>query len=98
MSKFKVGDLALVKKCSDAPELVGKCVELVEFLSPGSEHEEYGLITEPAWIASGSELVCMTVVFGLMPNETAAFAEHLLMPLRGDFQPEQQKAKEEEHA
>ena len=97
MSQFKVGDLALVKQCADAPEMVGKCVELVEFIPAGTDHFEYGFTPVSAWIVSGEGLVVNTN-YGLMPSEFTGFGEHLLMPLRGDFTPEEVREMEKEHA
>lgn len=98
MSKFKAGDLALVVRCKDAPEMVGKCVELVEFVRFGdlpSHDSGWSPFSEDAWLVTGESLVAMTR-YGLQPAEFTAFAERCLLPLRGDFHPEQQKAKEEE--
>lgn len=98
MSKFKAGDLALVVKRNDAPEMVGKCVELVEFVKKGFtpfSDKGWSPFSDDAWLVSGEGLVAMTGI-GLLPANFTAFPESFLMPLRGEFQPEQQKSKEEE--
>lgn len=92
MSKLKAGDLALVVAAS-CPENIGKVVELVR------RHETdraviYGqeFITRrgaPAWHVAG-DLVSLhdySISYGFL-------SESCLMPLRSDFQPEQQKSQE----
>lgn len=75
MSKFKAGDLALMKKAWHQ-ENVGRCVELVCVNAAYSK-----IIRETAWIVKGE-------------GPGAWAPESWLMPLRGDFQPEQQKSRE----
>lgn len=88
MSKFNVGDLALsIYPIPSIP--AGTVVELLHKLSPGED-----------FIGPGG-VSCTALAHGWIcarPGETktVAYAETSLMPLRGDFAPEQQKAKEAE--
>ncbi|WP_440466895.1 hypothetical protein ACKI1H_27095 [Pseudomonas sp. YH-1] len=96
MSKFKAGDLALVVGCSINPENIGKVVEVTTRVLPGDIVECPDGITRliskdangPCWIVQGGNFISFTGRSWGMVNE------RYLMPLRGDFQPEQQKAKE----
>ncbi|MBA1301378.1 hypothetical protein JJD66_27500 [Pseudomonas sp. MF6751] len=94
---FKPGDLALIINSHKRPENVGKSCELVAFMAPGDriEFEFDGnkaishIGANPAWLVAGKDVVGS--------NGKAGFAlvrPQNLMPLRGDFAPEQQKAKE----
>ena len=91
MSKaFKPGDPAMIKICKTAPELVGKCVELVLPAEPGVLINFNGMDwlakTKRSWIVSGSGLV--RTAGGLMyPSDFAMFFEASLMPLRDDDLP-----------
>lgn len=91
MSQFKAGDLALVWKCDEAPEMVGKCVELVQYLPAGSELDEWETIPVDSWLVRGDGLIAATVGIGMIPVDETIFAEKLLMPLRGDFTPETER-------
>lgn len=100
MSRFKAGDLAIVIKCNDAPELVGKCVELVEFVKFGCtpfSDQGWNPFDCDAWLVTGEGLLAMNG-HGLVPAKFTAFPEGLLMPLRGDFTPEEMREMEKEHA
>lgn len=95
MSNFKAGDLALIANCPIAPEMVGKCVYLVGRMDPGDWYGEFHNFTRsPAWVVKGKGLLSMDG-FGswALCSQTAIEEKHLL-PLRGDFQPEQQKSQE----
>ncbi|HDY6190335.1 TPA: hypothetical protein RRA09_004438 [Pseudomonas aeruginosa] len=86
MSKFKAGDLAL--NLQDIPSCfsAGVVVELMSRLAPGDLFAEDGQtfqVIRPAW-------------WVLHEGDRLYIPERYLMPLRGDFQPEQQKAKEVE--
>lgn len=88
MSKFNVGDLALsIHPLPSIP--AGTVVELMCKLSPGESFIGPGGVSYTA-LAHG--WICAR------PGEskTSAYAETSLIPLRGDFAPEQQKAKETE--
>ncbi|MCP3791580.1 hypothetical protein F477_03627 [Pseudomonas sp. URIL14HWK12:I3] len=102
--QFKPGDLALIVKAHH-PENIGKVVELIRF-DDGEliDHLPYAdTYTENpdrlrCWLVLGEITVTRVAGegLGLRTNTTAAFLERHLMPLRGDFAPEQQKAKEAE--
>nr|WP_194732736.1 hypothetical protein [Pseudomonas typographi] len=91
--------MALIIKGHRRPENIGKACELIAFMVPGElvQFEFDGLRTithiggSPAWLVAGEGLVAS--------NGSVGFALVLplnLMPLRGDFTPEQQKAREAE--
>lgn len=97
--QFNPGDLALIIKSVKRPENIGKACELLAFLVPGDrlefDHNGLRAITHvgerPAWLVAGDGVIGS--------NGDVGFALVLpsnLMPLRGDFEPEQQKAKEAE--
>lgn len=87
MSKFKPGDLALTL-IDLAPVMAGSIVELVEHIAKG----DVVLTPEGPRVAIGEGWICAHALVPL----NAAYAVSALMPLRGDFQPEQEKAKEVE--
>ncbi|KAA8702443.1 hypothetical protein [Pseudomonas proteolytica] len=96
---FKPGDLALIVGYSRSPENVGKSCELVAFLLPG-DRIDFPVIgfdgvrhtgDKPGWFVAGDALVSTSGSTGY-----TMVLEKNLMPLRGDFTPEQQKAKEVE--
>jgi len=97
--QFKPGDLALIIKSIKRPENIGKACELLAFLVPGDrlefEHNGLRAITHvgehPAWLVAGDGVIGSNGDVGF-----ALVRPSNLMPLRGDFQPEQQKAKEAE--
>ena len=86
---FKAGDLALtlVDRCG-VPAMTQ--VELVELVEPGRlltmVNGGKARFSYPAWRCSTA----------LIPDADLMFRTRELMPLRGDFIPEQQKAKEAE--
>ncbi|WJM55952.1 hypothetical protein QUC26_12750 [Pseudomonas asiatica] len=90
--QFKPGDLALVTNHT-YPPAIGLCVELVsrhlvgpvdrrDPMDPGVYEQEGG---DPVWVVAEMEGESGAIVW-----------EKWIMPLRGDFEPEQQKAKEAE--
>ncbi|SHM77805.1 hypothetical protein [Phytopseudomonas punonensis] len=86
-NQFKVGDLAITL-IDLPPVMAGSVVELLEYFSRGDiirgpvrDH----IARLPGWICAHQ----------LVPLN-AAYGEHSLMPLRGDFEPEQQKQREAE--
>lgn len=97
--QFKQGDLALViaSPRKDNPN-VGRCVELLCLVLPGekvqmpSGHYLQNVSDRPAWMCYAPGLVMGYLDAGgidlILPER--------LSPLRGDFAPEQQKAKESE--
>ncbi|MGP6313973.1 hypothetical protein [Pseudomonas aeruginosa] len=100
MSKLKAGDLALVIGCERDDSNVGKVVELCAYLDTSESAFFAGSLwandeSGPAWIFAGEGLISMTESGPKRDTHSMADERHL-MPLRGDFQPEQQKAKEVE--
>ena len=100
--QFKPGDLAVIVRCAIQSE-IGKSVEIVREIPPG------GTIVGLAgkrWV--NPKAVPLLIVRGdllFVRNYTkqryevsdhAAYKASDLMPLKGDFEPEQQKAKEAE--
>lgn len=99
-NNFKPGDLALIVGCRKDPVDIGKCVELVEFMEPGAISEwrapSHGKRVENCtgfrvWLVASDALLSSSGCHGY----TLCQEKHL-QPLRGNFAPEQQKAKEAE--
>lgn len=96
--QFKPGDLALIVGAFTRAENIGKQCELLELLGPEQVSEwrdpsdgcqvQNGS-TEPGWLVIGDGIVSYNGEDGFV----IADPRHL-MPLRGDFTPEQQKTKE----
>lgn len=101
MSKFKAGDLALVIR---APKNFGRCVELISrhvgpqrVDYPGNAKNGWCLVPEGevGWLVTAERLKNERVSSGAVCEcDFAVFKERGLAPLRGDFQPEQQKSRE----
>lgn len=95
--QFKPGDLALIINTIKRPENVGKSCELVAFMVPGERLEfDYDgrksithIGANPAWLVAGDDVIGSSGAAGF-----ALVRPSHLMPLRGDFAPEQQKAME----
>lgn len=88
--QFKPGDLALVINSRDDTR-IGNTVEIIEVLVDSQkEYEAYGFTHRGHADGSRSAFVD----FG--GADIWFFDQKNLMPLRGDFAPEQQKAKEAE--
>lgn len=87
-NQFKVGDLAMTK--ISIPALpAGSVVELVEAVNKdGFVHAEDGQV----FIAVQDGWLCRHPLI----DRSLAYAESSLMPLRGDFEPEQHKQREAE--
>lgn len=87
MSKFKAGDLAL---CLSGA-MLGQAVELIRFVEPGdvvkSIDGKRAYVFRPTLEIGGWHVAA--------GDDSSVVHEKNLMPLKGDFQPEQQKAKEE---
>ncbi|MCY1283273.1 hypothetical protein D3C76_1396860 [compost metagenome] len=101
MSKFKTGDLALVI----GPSVnTGRCVELVRCVVGPAKvdlNEGRNWVDVPdgihAWVVAADRLEGVLTRSGkTICVSEVMYHENRLMPLRGDFQPEQQKAKEVE--
>jgi len=93
---FKAGDLALIINDNRFSENIGRCVEL-RFLVAQDEiyiSQETGSFIKntsgsPVWIVEGKGL--RSDVF---KNGWCQKAPHNLIPLKGDFEPVQQKDRE----
>lgn len=92
--QFKPGDLAMII-CGP---ISGCVVELVSFHTSGLVMLASGLaskVAEPEWLVTGSGL---TARFGAgeerYPVKDGLIPPRFLMPLRGDFAPEQAKSRE----
>ncbi|QPP24920.1 hypothetical protein I5102_003411 [Pseudomonas aeruginosa] len=84
MSKFKPGDLAITL-IDLPPVMAGSVVELETKITKGDiVHTAAGPM-----LANGSGWIR---IHELVPGK-CAYGEGALMPLKGDFHPEQQKAK-----
>ncbi|MCE0464882.1 hypothetical protein [Pseudomonas uvaldensis] len=98
---FKSGDLALILN-SGSPENIGKTVRLVEFIAAHSEGFMwegviFSSIEVDAWIVEtldGSKTLIGGYIQRNIMVSSGPCRQSWLMPLRGDFEPEQQKAKE----
>lgn len=97
---FKAGDMALIVGAEVDTANVGKTCELVELLPPMGISQTLAKDGRPVrnahghhvWLMCGDSLTQrVTHLNGLAVRE-----EKHLMPLRGDFAPELQKAKEAE--
>lgn len=92
--QFKPGDLAMIIQGPNS----GACVELLRFHNSGDVKLGNGCWCEahaPSWHVSGNSLVAAFDGLPGMHRVTHGLVtEKLLIPLRGDFEPAQQKAKE----
>lgn len=99
--QFKPGDLALIVGAHRLKENIGKTCELIEFLAPSQVSAWRDPADDrPVSNASGRE-VWLVAGEGLVSSIQDTYGACLvmpahLMPLRGEFAPEQQKAKEDE--
>ncbi|MCC0321263.1 hypothetical protein [Pseudomonas aeruginosa] len=98
MSKFKVGDLAMVIGSRN----FGRCVELISRHVGPCRVEVAGnrwvAVPDgvPAWLVAAEGMKAeLTKSNRVVKTDEVVVSEVKLVPLRGDFQPEQQKAKEE---
>lgn len=100
MSKnFKPGDLALIVGCFSSPVNIGKCVELVIAVQPGemtkfNNETWFNDASEVSWIVHGEFLKTRKLNGSYTDSQFALTCGSYLMPLHGDFQPEQQMNKE----
>jgi hypothetical protein len=101
---FKSGELALIVG-SAVEENIGVTVRLVEFFPVGAEPVILGRRYTPrehkSWLVESVDgaqsLLVRIEPYGLIDCRRAGVCrQSWLMPLRGDFNPEQQKAKEAE--
>jgi hypothetical protein len=92
--QFKAGDLALIV----GGPCAGCAVELISFHQSGDVRLNNGCLCEaetPSWRVAGSGLTAKIGTFpGRYPVRDGLISPGLLMPLRGDFAPEQTKSIE----
>lgn len=103
MSKFKAGDLALIigGKYPDTPN-TGKSVELIQLVQPDEVidcpdgHRVRNGSGKVVWLIEGNEIMSRSITHNRWVSHggVALIQERYLMPLKGDFQPEQEKSKE----
>lgn len=94
MSQFKPGDLALVV-ASKSGLNIGKVVTLDRMFRAGEQIELDGIslnCVSDGWLVSGDLLASTNN--GIKKTKQHGFRTKNLMPLRGDFAPEQQKSRE----
>jgi len=99
---FKPGDLAMIIGATKLTDQIGVVCELVQFVRDGDEYQTPNnnlcQARLSAWIVvgdsvSGRYLERKTGKEVRTPGQ-ALVSEKFLMPLRGDFAPEQQKSRE----
>jgi hypothetical protein len=88
MSQFKPGDLAIIVRAfSDCSENIGRVVEVVEVDSPAID--DYPIhVSAPGLIGRDQ------FTGDAEPTSDCWCSAKCLMPLKGDFVPEQQKSRE----
>ncbi|NNJ16375.1 hypothetical protein CSV86_014695 [Pseudomonas putida CSV86] len=103
--QFKPGDLALIVGAFRFVENIGKTCTLVQHLSKGDIYQlpdgrKAVTLAESGWLVEGDGIIglaCLLVDGDVVRVDDIGVANpRNLMPLRGDFEPEQQKAKEAE--
>ena len=99
MNQLKQGDLALIVGAFGMTQNIGKECHLVQFvqtdevfIAPNGDKCQHGDV--PAWIVCGEGLCTSFEVGDIEHGNWAVCAPKHLMPLRGDFAPEQQKSRE----
>lgn len=97
-NQFKPGDLALIVGATTDTKNIGKAVELIELVPPytysksilpngyRATHNE----PTPCWLVAGESLVQHDQSF----NGFGIRAPHFLVPLRGDFEQEQERFRQ----
>lgn len=99
-NQFKPGDLAMIIGALNVVSNIGKTCELVEFLLPG-EISDWRDPSDGMRLRNGTGKAAWLVVGDGVRSSCGssgwvlAHPRHL-MPLRGDFEPEQQKQREAE--
>lgn len=97
--QFQPGDLALIAK-QDHQENIGRVVELLFLVADGEQYQNpEGSTNRNAagtaiWVVSAEGLFHHSTVKGWHVAGWTQKAPCNLMPLRGDFAPEQQKSRE----
>lgn len=101
--EFKPGDQAIIKQCKTWPPAVGRCVELIVAVPSGEDVIHDGRLFRNtsggvSWLISHPDgFPIHSNAFGLLKGMTdpvALFRERLLMPLRGDEDPDATLATE----
>ncbi|HFH2966647.1 hypothetical protein [Pseudomonas aeruginosa] len=99
MSKFKAGDIALVIGSRN----FGRCVDLISRHVGPCRVEVTGnrwvIVPDgvPAWLVTAKDMEAQMTMSGrIVKTDEVVISEVKLVPLRGDFQPEQQKSREVE--
>ena len=97
--QFKSGDLALIVGAFTMVQNIGKQCELVQFIQPEEIYVAPNGITYqhadvPVWIVRGDGLYRWFEDETIDQGDWGLCAPQHLIPLRGDFAPEQQKSKE----
>lgn len=99
--QFKAGDLAVIVGCHRDPRNIGMTCELVRWVSAGDEYELRPGVwlgcPGDAWLIEGQHIIGgyhdgFTGKIFDVKGTAIADSKHL-MPLRGDFTPEQQKTQ-----
>lgn len=91
---FKPGDLAMIVGCDSNPEDIGKIVtldQLVTYMEVFTVFGERGRCISPglSWVCMSEDVISNEGIRGFVLVDPAH-----LMPLRGDFAPENQKSQE----
>jgi hypothetical protein len=106
-NQFKPGDLAIIIHAEVVTQNIGMCCELLQLLAPGEEclAPDGDVVfwppeqTRSVWLVAGDSIVGRKGRGDIRvetPGHCLVLPEWLI-PLRGDFQPEQQKSKEVAH-
>lgn len=95
-NQLKAGDICLVVGCDKCHVNLGKVVELVRFVSKG-EKAINGLANRDCWVTRGEGIAYASGDDVVIGNIGLSAPNHL-MPLRGDFAPEEMLEMEKGHA
>ncbi|AXQ48911.1 MULTISPECIES: hypothetical protein [Pseudomonas] len=101
--QFKPGDLALIvgSRSADSPN-VGRAVELIVKLAAGDSFDAPNGLKccnasgHEVWVVQADGITAISNGVRKDIGGICLVREYFLIPLRGDFEPEQQKAKEAE--
>jgi len=99
MSELQPGMLALVIGCRRSAENIGKIVELIALLDPGSAHqgEMFGG-PNTAWKVKGDGLIGMNLRGDSFPSDHTYVHPSHLLPIKPEADPLDQKQQQELHA
>lgn len=99
-NNFKPGDLAIIVNARVRHELIGCVVELHQRIAPNERYKAPGETAHNRNTSDNHSWVCLGECFNFAEgsefggNGWAQVSEKHLMPLRGDFAPEQAKSRE----